>query len=486
MKKIFGLMALAVSLTMGVDADAQSFLQKLGDAAKNAASSSKQSSGQQTSAPSAKKPAQGPTYYVSAENGSNRADGLSPETAKRDIQKALDAIFDAGQDGAVVKVAEGNYLGYLDAGYIEIRNFITLEGGWNNDFTARDPQTYITRIQPTPEQNGTNGSKALIQISNLDNTDYTVGGTLTIDGIMMDYGFQNNYKPYDPTDDVTGSPEGCVTGRLLDNPSEQIAHQIMHTDGALAGNLVVCNCLFLNAPYFGIQINTRCGDIEVCNNVFVACRYSAVRIDGWDKEGYRSKVSFHHNTVGFSWCRDKIMEDMGYGYEFMCKVSSDVHHNIFFCNNYAAVARTRSLSGPDAVIEAKRVTDLHDNFFFMNAADLQLPSAGGGKWTNVMVKQFDDVSEKTIPNIDGNKEMKSDDAFVSYIWAPYLNGFCTLKVLDSSASFNPNSAANLYRQAHGMNMTGTEIHRVSMFANRYVFEEAMKLFGAKAGYGAQK
>jgi len=103
-----------------------------------------------------------------------------------------------------------------------------------------------------------------------------------------------------------------------------------------------------------------------------------------------------------------------------------------------------------------------------------------------MVKNFEDISEKTIPNIDGNKNLTADDPVVKAIWAPYLNGFANLKVLDESSSLDRNSAANLYRSAHGMNMQGTEIHRVSMYGNRYRFEEAMKLFGAKEGYGAQK
>ncbi|MCQ2116105.1 MAG: right-handed parallel beta-helix repeat-containing protein [Bacteroidales bacterium] len=428
----------------------------------------------------------GPVYYVSAETGSNRADGLTPQTAKKDIQKALDLIHDNGQDGATVRVAEGNYLGYLDAGYIEIRNWITLEGGWNADFTDRDPFTYITKMQPTQEQLGTNGNKALITLSGLDNTNYVVAGTLIIDGIMLDYGFETLYLPYDPSDERTGSPEGVDTGRMIDDGGKQVSHQAIHSEAAIAGNMIIRNCLVMNSPYFGIQVNTRCGEIEIYNCVIISNRFAGVRIDGWDKEGYRSKVNFHHNSVGFSWCREKYMEDMGYGYEFMSKVSSDLHHNIFFCNNYAAVSRTHALSGPDAPIEAKRVTDMHDNYFFMNAADLQLPSKGGGKWTNVMVRQFDDVDEKTIPNIDGNKNLSADDPFVKTLWAPYLNGFANLKVLDESSSFDRNSAANLYRQAHGMNMQGTETRRVSMFGNRYRFEEAMKIFGAKAGYGAQK
>lgn len=427
----------------------------------------------------------GPIYYVSAE-GSNRADGLTPGTAKKDIQRVLDLISDNKQNGATVRVAGGNYLGNLDAGYIEIKNFITLEGGWNADFTKRDPFTNVTRIQPTHEQDGTNGSKALITLTGLDNTNYTIGGTLVIDGIMLDLGLQNNYWQYDPADERTGSPEGCETGRMKDGPSDQLSHQLIFSNAAVAGNVIIRNCAFLNGNYFAIQFNTRCGEIEIYNNVFMGNRYAACRIDGWDRDGYRSHVNFHHNTVGFTWCRDKIMEDMGYGYEFMNKVSGDVHHNVFLCNNYSAIARTRSLSGPDKVIEAKKVTNVYDNYFFMNAADIQLASAGGGKWTNVMVNRFDDIDEKLIPNIDGNKNLPVDDALVGLLWQPYLKGFATLEVLDSSESVNANSAANTFRQAMGMNMQGTMIHRVSMFGNRYNFDEALKLFGAKQGFGAQK
>jgi len=491
------LAAAALFATISFSADAQ--FKALGESLKNKALGTAQSSVNKakTDAHDAKsaesqQPKSNPVktngivYYVNAETGSNRADGLTPQTPKKDIQRALDAIKDNGQAGATVRVAAGNYLGYMDAGYIEIRTWLTLEGGWNSDFTARDPYTYVTMIQPGPECLGTNGNKGVIELSGLDNTNYTNDGTVVIDGIMVDCGYETVYLPYNPDDPKTGSPEGVDTGRMVDDGSKQVAHQLMHSDAAIAGNLIVRNCLFMNGPYFGIQINTRCGQIEVANCVFISNRYGSVRIDGWDKEGYRSKVNFHHNTVGFSWCRDKMMEDMGYGYEFMNKVSGDVHHNIFFCNNYAAIARTRSLSGPDAVIEAKKVTNVYDNCFYMNAADIQLASAGGGKWTNVMVKNFEDISEKTIPNIDGNKNISNDDPFVQAIWAPYLKGFANLKVLDESSSVDRNSAANLYRSAHGMNIQGTEIHRVSMYGNRYRFEEAMKLFGAKAGYGAQK
>jgi len=430
---------------------------------------------------------EGIVYYVSAA-GSARADGLSPEKPKKDLQAVLNAIRDNGQNGAVVRIAEGNYLGYMNSGYVEIYNFVTLEGGWNADFTVRDPLKYITKMEPTQDQLGSNGSKGVIHTNRAldDVMAKKPKGTLVIDGIFVNLGFENYYMPADPSDPRNGCPSKAFeTGRIVDATPPQVHHQIFHSDGWIAGNVIIRNCVFANGVYFALQFGSRCGEVEIYNNVFISNRYGACRIDGGDKNGEASHVSFHHNTVAFSWCRDKEMGDMGYGYECMTKINCDLHHNIFACNNFAAIARTHVLSGPDKPIEAKRVTNIYDNAFFMNAADLQLPPTGGGKWTNVKVEQFEDLDESIIPKVEGNFELKEGDPFIKALDQDYLKGFATLKVV-SSSSFNPNSAANQFRSAMGMNMQGSETIRVSMYGNRYNFDKALKLFGAKSGYGAQK
>lgn len=420
--------------------------------------------------------------YVSL-NGSSRGEGTKASPIK-DLQKALDKA----EDGATVRVAEGNYLGYMNSGFIEIKTWITLEGGWNNDFSERDPLKYITKIEPTQDQLGSNGSKGVIHINKAldDVMAKTPKGTLIIDGIFVNLGFENIYMKADPSDPRNGCPsDKFETGRIVDATPPQVHHQILYSDGWIAGNVIIRNCLILNGVYFGLQFGSRCGEVEIYNNVILGNRYGGVRINGGDKNGEASHVNFHHNTVAFSWCRDKEQGDMGYGYECMTLINCDIHHNIFACNNYAAIARTHVLGGPDKVIEAKRVTNIYDNAFFMNAADLQLPPTGGGKWTNVKVENFEDLDESIIPKVEGNFELQKGDAFVSALDPDYLEAFANLKVV-SSSSFNPNSAANLYRQAHGMNMQGSETIRVSMYGNRYNFDKALQLFGAKEGYGAQK
>ena len=429
----------------------------------------------------------GTVYYVSKQGAARGADALSPATAKKDIQAVLNIIKEKGDNGAIVRVAEGNYLGAANQGYIEIANFITLEGGWNESFTERDPMKYITKIEPGEEQRGTNGSKGLITTTrDLDDVmAKKPKGTLIIDGIMLNMGMENFYKPNNPDDERNGCPSAAFeTGRMEDATPPHIQHQIFHSDGWIAGNVIIRNCLIANSSYFGLQFGSRCGEVEIYNCVIISNRYGGVRIDGGDKDGKASHVNFHHNTVAFSWCRDKYMEDMGYGYEFMNKINGDVHHNIFLANNYAAVARTR-VDTKD--FEAIKVTNLYDNYFFLNAADLQLPSKGGGKWTNIKCSDIEElVDEQTLPKAENNKELPAGDSFFDAVDKDYLEAFANLKIIAQSQNFDRSSASNQFRQATGQNMQGSEIRRVSMYGNRYNFDKAMHLFGAKQGYGAQR
>ena len=58
----------------------------------------------------------GPKVYVSQTGGSVRGTGAQ-DSPYKDLQKAIDNAA----EGSVICVAEGNYLGKLDCGYIEIK-----------------------------------------------------------------------------------------------------------------------------------------------------------------------------------------------------------------------------------------------------------------------------------------------------------------------------------------------------------------------------
>ena len=420
----------------------------------------------------------GKTWYVSAA-GNNKNDGTSASAPLKNLQKAIDNA----ENGDVILVAEGNYLGTLNVGYIEIKDkYISVVGGFSPDFSERNPVTHKTYIQPTENNVSTNGAKAVMTINASGNR----SGIILIDGFGLDLGMENKYAAYDPNDPRNGSPEGCETGRIQavgeglgangTVGGATLGHPLMQ--GNVEGRLVVRNCTFVNGGYYGIQMMNKGGDWEIYNNVFVANSYASCQVDSMNKDANVTTVDFHHNTVLFSWCRTKVMEDMGYGFRFMSRVDCNVHDNIFGCSNLGALDYSHHDS--NKAIDALRKIRINNNRFFMNKGDLILPSASF-MWLYVMTDQFDDVEE--FEQLDGNEEL-TDQRFVEAINQPYLKGFAQIEKMES-ASYNPNSAANLYRQAHGMNMRGTETVRVSMYGNRYPFQEAYNLFGALPGFGAQ-
>ena len=159
---------------------------------------------QNASEPSAAAVTNGNIYYVSLEKGSARAEGTQ-QAPMKDIQKAIDKAA----DGDLIRIAQGNYLGNLDRGWIEIKGkYVSLEGGWNDDFSERNPVKYITRIQPNVAQRGTIG-QGLLMIEALADRN----AQIIIDGIFFDLGLVHEYAKADPTDERFGCPEGCETGR---------------------------------------------------------------------------------------------------------------------------------------------------------------------------------------------------------------------------------------------------------------------------------
>ena len=497
--KVLAVTVIAI-LACGGQLQAQNLLKGLKDAAQKAVGGtvSGQSSTPNTNAPANRAPAaKGKTYYVSVSTGSARADGLSPTSAMKDLQKAIDAA----EENDEIRVAEGNYLGNLDRGYIEIGRFgnatqtadmgkfISIYGGYSTDFSERDVIKHITKFQPTDQ-------KFIAPLFNW-NARRPYGyngpvGTVVIDGFVFDLGENNLYCVKNVSDERTGTPnEGVLTGRFVELggappvPLEGYANGDeygLHMD--VEGNVRISNCVFVNCRDYGICAMMGKGHIEICNNIFVACRYAACQVKGNVRDDDIDKVyfEFHHNTVLFSWTRTKAFEDMGQGFRFMNGIRTiDVHNNIFGCNSNCGVERVFYES--NKAMEAAKISNLYDNYFFANKRDLELASSGAAT-ISVPASRIDEA-EQIGPKYEGNVEMPAgNDAFINAIDQPYLEGYMSLSMIQSQ-SYNPNSAANQVNRIFGLNQQGSEIVRPSMYANKYPWMKALDLFGKVAGYGAQ-
>ena len=486
-------------LAAGTVANAQLNLKSLKDAAKKAVNNNSSTAASSTvnKAASSTPAAKGKTYYVSATTGSARADGLTATTAMKDLQKAINAA----EDNDVILVAEGNYLGNMDRGYIECGRFgnssqeadrgkfISIYGGYSPDFSERDVIKHITKLQPTEQ-------KFIAPLFNM-NARRPYGyngpeGNVVIDGLVFDFGENNIYCVANVNDEITGTPnEGVLTGRFVEPDAAPNCPKVGYANGDeyalhldVEGNVRVSNCIFVNCRDYGIAGLMGKGHIEISNNIFISCRYAACEIRGSVRDADIPLVSleFHHNTVLFTWTRTKVFDDMGQGFRFMNGIRTiDVHNNIFGCNSNCAVERVYYETTP--AMEQAKISNLYDNYFFANRRDLEIASAGAAS-ISVPAARIEEA-EQIGPKYEGNMEMpEGNDAFINAIDQPYLEGFLTLKIM-SSQSYNANSAANQVNRMFGLNQQGTEIVRPSMYCNKYPWEKAKDLFGKVANYGAQ-
>ncbi|MBQ1649296.1 MAG: hypothetical protein II047_12695, partial [Bacteroidales bacterium] len=165
----FMAVTLVALLSCGVQLEAQNVLKGLKEKAEKAVKGNVGKSGTTNSGSSAISNAvnkvgssipagKGKTYYVSVSTGSARADGLTPSTAMKDLQKAIDTA----EDNDIILVAEGNYLGSMDRGYIQVGQFgnatndrgkyLSFYGGYSTDFSERDVIKHVTKFQPTDQK----------------------------------------------------------------------------------------------------------------------------------------------------------------------------------------------------------------------------------------------------------------------------------------------------------------------------------------------
>jgi hypothetical protein len=94
----------------------------------------------------------GTTYYVDGSKTDDTGDGLSPATAHRFIHTAMaNAVAPA-----TILVNAGDYqVDYQLGTHVVLKEGVSLYGGYNANFSARNPAIYVTRIEDRSTTGGT-------------------------------------------------------------------------------------------------------------------------------------------------------------------------------------------------------------------------------------------------------------------------------------------------------------------------------------------
>ena len=146
----------------------------------------------------------GTVYYVDATMPNDSLSGLSPATARKFIHTA---VADASVPATILVNAGDYLLSYETGTHVVLREGVLLYGGFNADFTVRDPSTYISRI----EDRSTSGTGTAIKG---DGAVRPISSATIVDGFT-----------------IQGSSQGATTTIAIDlsnNAAPLIQHNIIN------------------------------------------------------------------------------------------------------------------------------------------------------------------------------------------------------------------------------------------------------------------
>ncbi|MBN2400247.1 MAG: right-handed parallel beta-helix repeat-containing protein [Candidatus Aminicenantes bacterium] len=407
-----------------------------------------------------------------------RGDNQNPGTREAPF-KNIEAALKMAKAGDRICVAQGNYVGLRDKGYLEVPLAIELVGGYADDFSIRDVQKFPTTIIPD-RHSAASGRKPLLNIINVSS-----GTTFVLDGFVLDRGAQNAYSPKEGVIAGLGGRLLRATEKPADGAStveEPLLCFTSKVNARVEGDITIRNCVFLNG-HFAIQGGFKKGSVKILNNIFAANTMAAIEVFGTGgKKGPKGpieksgQVEIANNTILFTWSRLKDFADMGYGIRIMTMVGYDIHDNLIGCNVLTGIDHSRN--NPNQWVK------IDNNIIFLNKQAPLLYVEPGTSAAGMMerVKIGDMNADLGLASCRSNSDKMNVKLPLHKV---YLQSFLNARYSEA-ADFDPNSPANVLREVLGLPKHGKLNTRVSMFANRYPLPDALSLFGAARQSGAQK
>jgi len=313
--------------------------------------------------------------YVSIETGSNSGDG-----SKGSPMILLWKVISTIAEGDHVYVAEGWYTGQSKSGVMPRfggKN-ITIEGGWNKDFSDRNPFKYLTIIGAPPDVQG-----------NTAEVFKAAGDDITIDGFCIDRGTAAYYfSDGEPgaRQRIEGHQDNSCWGYRNMNKGKSGTDPTIEIEGK---RITVRNCLLINNFWWGIYVKaggTPDDKVVVENNLILISQGRAIEVltgGGWGQPTFivRNNTVIFNNTL-------KTTE----GDALMIDTRKELGEHIIE-NNVLAMSDgggvTAKFKGGEAHLKLK-----NNKFFFNRRGDYSLAGTAVAN-----ADEFED--ECTFPN-EGN------------------------------------------------------------------------------------
>jgi len=271
-------------------------------------------------------------WYI---KGGTKGGNGTIEKPYKGIYKALDKAL----KGDVIHVAQGDYSGKLKAGFIIIntRN-LTLLGGYNDDYTERNPFKYPTRIFKDESSKASGNDYGLVK------TEGSYQG-LVFDGFILDATNRNRYK---------GNGD-LLAAKSLMKPPISLGQADTH----------LRNCIIINTAHVGVYVRGAGSSIENC--LIVNTVYAGIQAFGMSgTDANETPVLLRNNTILLNW---KKGVNGGYGIDIGTSVKVTMENNIIGMNEAYAVSNFLNVNSDEfhSMINNAMFQNKGGNYAFFSA-----------------------------------------------------------------------------------------------------------------------
>lgn len=321
---------------------------------------------------------EGEDYYVSANRGGGRL-GTKDQPA-RDLASILSLL----EPGDRVHIAEGIYTSKLGRSSDLITVPVSIIGGYNDDFTKRDPWgEHLTILSGVNEYNRSETGQRLGISIYSDFPDWK--GMMIIDGLIIDNGARNHYADEDELQLIRPASPVAEKNPSPDSPGLYIS------TGANT-QVTIRNCILMNCAASQGALDIRIGKFGraiIENNLLINNTGDAI----YCRTKHIVEVNQPHfiirnNSILFTWKYDPLASRGGTCISADRTVSLELHSNLMGFADYGALNNSRLI--PDILLQ--------DNFCFSNK---EYDYKEGN--TNMRLADMEDFAEYINPQSSGNR-----------------------------------------------------------------------------------
>lgn len=272
--------------------------------------------------------------------------GASGDGATKDTPAGgIETVLGRALRGDVIRVAAGEYNGRDGTGEFSVNvPNLTLEGGWNADFSARSPFQNVTLLRRAAGKTGVNYTNTEGGIISTTPDAHGEGritscSGLIVDGFVIDGATRNVYNPSDHRLAAQGSWKESLI-------------KLTSSTAFSTANIKIRNCVLMNCYNMAIEVKWMGDQNEVSNCLVFNCMIAGIdtraaqgpyngpgKVAGFPA----TAITLRNNTVAYMWDHDKAQ--MGAGV-LMGAAKHTVQSNVFAWMTGPANAALRGVTAP--------------------------------------------------------------------------------------------------------------------------------------------